>query len=241
MKEPLGVRRLDEILGGGVDEGTTILAYGPAFGGHETLAERFTIEGLSHGEPVVMILTDGSATEARRRLAEADPKVPAYQRDGLLQFVDVYSRAVGAMTDEPGTEYVEGLGNTNGVLVALNSIERRILKNHARHRVVIDSVSTMIVHSNVAAVFRFLQVLVGRVRAAGATPLALLEGGMHTDAEVETIKHLVQLVAEFRTDGRKQELRVTGKPLGEAVGWIEYRLRDHNLDITGPLTAGRIR
>src|SRR2546421_130053 len=80
-------------------------------------------------------------------------------------------------------------------------IGKEVLAEHAEHRLLVDSASTLITYTNAQTVFRFLQVLVGKAKRAGATTMLLLEQGMHADAEVQTFKHLCDGMIEMRIEG----------------------------------------
>lgn len=236
-----GVRRLDEMLDGGVPQSSATLLYGPPFLGKELLAKLFFLQGLRQGIPGIMVLTSDATSDRRKELAEIDPGYPQYEKAGLAHFVDTYSRAIGAEDDFGHAEYVDGPVNLNAVSLAVNGAQRKVIAEHPQHRLVVDSVSTLVTYTNAQTTFRFLQVLVGKAKRAGATGMLLLEQGMHTDAEVQTFKHLVDGVIEVKGDGAASMLSVQGIGTPESRGWVEYRFSDRTFDITGSFTAGRIR
>lgn len=238
---PTGVRRLDDLLGGGLRERSTTLLYGPPFIGKEVLAKLWIMTGLQQKIPGILVLTDVSSFDMRRQLAEMDPRYAEYEKAGLIHFVDTYSKSIGASDTHPTTEYVDGLVNFNAVSLAVNNAERKIIGQHANHRVLFTSVSTLIAYTNGQTAFRFLQVLVGKTKAAGATNLLVLERGMHQDAEVEAIKHLTEGIIEFKSETGKNLLHVEGAGLTDNRGWVDYKFSDKTLDITGSFAAGRIR
>jgi KaiC/GvpD/RAD55 family RecA-like ATPase len=240
-KVATGVKRLDELIEGGMPEGATALVYGPPFLGKEVLTRIFILEGCRAGVPAIVILTGESASDARAQLAKMDPKVAEHEKRGLLHFVDTYSRSIGAEDDSPNTEYVDGPVNLNAVSVAVNNAQRKVIAEHAQHRMVVDSVSTLVTYTNAQTTFRFLQVLVGKARRAGATTMMLLDAGMHTDAEVQAFKHLADGIVEVRQDGPKNNVNVQGLGVTENRGWIEYKFTGTSFEVTGSFAAGRIR
>lgn len=236
-----GVRRLDDILEGGLPPHSCTLVYGPSFLGKEVLARQFFLQGLRKGEPGILILTGSAASDVRADLVRMDPRYPEYEKQGLAHFVDTYSKSIGAEDDHPYAEYVDGPVNLNAVSLAVNNAQRKLIGDHPAHRLVLDSVSTLVTYSNAQTVFRFLQILVGKAKRAGATSLLLLQAGMHADAEVQTFKHLVDGVVEVRSEGPTNFLQVVGVGITDNRGWVEYRWTERSFDVTGSFGAGRIR
>jgi KaiC/GvpD/RAD55 family RecA-like ATPase len=241
MRQSFGIKRLDELLRGGVEEGNFGLLYGPRFLGKETLARRFMVAGLQQGIPGVFVLTDETVSDCRRECSKIDPLFPTHEERGLVRYVETYSRSIGAGNENPHAEYVEGPMNLNGLSLAINNAESKLIQEHPSHRLLIDSVSTLITYSNAATVFRFLQVLIGRTRLAGATGMVTLDIGMHSDPEVQMFRHLVDGVIEFREDNQRTVFRIDGLGLPENPGWIQYRTAETTFEVTGSFAAGRIR
>jgi len=240
-KVDTGVRRLDDLLDGGLPATSVTLLYGPPFLGKELLSRLFLLHGLRQGVPGILVLTGQATSDARAQLEQIDPQYPAYERQGLMYFVDTYSKSIGAEDDFAQAEYVDGPVNLNAVSLAVNNAQRRLIAEHATHRLVYDSVSTTTTYTNAQTTFRFLQVLVGKAKRAGATSMLLLDQGMHADAEVQTFKHLTDGIIEVRADGPVNFLQVTGIGVTENRGWVEYRFTERMFDVTGSFAAGRIR
>jgi KaiC/GvpD/RAD55 family RecA-like ATPase len=241
LKASTGITRLDELLGGGLPQSSTTLVYGPPFAGKNVVARGFLLSGMRAGVPGIFITTDRSANDVRARLAASDPNFPKYEKAGLAMFVDTYSKAVGTADNNPSVEYVDGLMNFNALSVAVNNLERKIIKDHETHRVAFDSTSTLVAYTNASTAFRYLQVLIGKTKAAGATNMLLLAQGMHKEEEVQMIKHLVDGVIELRKDKMKNFLNVEGLGITRTPGWVEYGFTENALEITGSFGAGRIR
>ena len=236
-----GIAKLDRLLGGGVRSGNRVLLYGPSFQGKETLARTIFLAALSRGEAAVMIILNRGVDEVRADLSAADAKYADYEKKGLPHFVDAYSRSIGIEDERKDTVYVDSATDLNAVSLALNQIHAQVIKNHDNHVLVLDSVSTIVLFGNSQATFRFLQILVGRARQAGATTFLLLDHGMHSDAEVQMFKHLADGVVMLRTEGGKSQINIEGLGLPEPPGWIDYKASDTKFEITGSLAAGRIR
>ena len=241
MKIPTGIKRLDELLKGGLPERSSILLYGAPFLGKEVFTRQYILQNLQNKTPAVVVLTDAAASDVRKQLAASDSKYPLYEKAGLIRYVDTYSRSIGIAENHPSIEYVDGLLNFNAVSLAINNAEREFIREYPQHAFVLDSVSTLIAYTNAATAFRYLQVLLGKTKAAGATGLLTLSQGMHADAEVQMVKHLVDGIIELRSDQGKSLLHVEGAGTTDSRGWVEYRLGENAFEITGSFAAGRIR
>lgn len=241
MSIATGVARLDDMLGGGLPPGSTTLVYGPPFTGKEVLAYLFLVRGLQEGIPGILVTTDASAYNLRKRLAEIDENYEKYEQEGLIHYVDTYSKSVGAADDFEYAEYVDGPVNLNAVTTAVNTAQRRFIGQHGSHRLVFDSVSTLMAYTNAQTAFRFFQILLGKAQMAGATSLLLLQEGMHEASEVQMIKHLTEGVIETRKDEGENRLHLEGYDRAGDMGWVDYEFTRTAFEITGSFSAGRIR
>jgi len=241
VKVATGIRRLDDLLEGGVPPLSATLVYGPPFVGKETFARLFILQGLRNGEPGILVLTNEAAADARDRFLAMDPDFPKYEAAGLIRYVDAYSKAIGLDVDVPGVELVDGPMNLNGLATAVANTQRAIVGLGPTHRLVVDSLSTLITYTNPQTTFRFLQVLIGKTRRAGATALFTLDHGMHTDAEVQMFKHIASGVLSVKPDQGKYLLNIQGIGVAEDRGWVDYKFSDTGFEITGSFAAGRIR
>lgn len=233
-----GVRKMDRLLGGGIKDRDRVLLYGPSFQGKEVLARAAFLQALKDGRPAIMVLTNRGVDEVRAELIAMDKDYEKHEA-GLAWFVDAYSLSIGIESKRRNVEYVESAMDSDKMSLALNRIHAKIV-DHDEHLLIVDSVSTLVLYGNAQGTFRFLQVMIGRARQAGATTLVLLDHGMHSDAEVQMFRHLVDGAVTLRTDGDKNQLRVEGLGLERNPGWIDYKFGDGGFDITGSLAAGRI-
>jgi KaiC/GvpD/RAD55 family RecA-like ATPase len=241
VKLPSGIRRLDEILQGGLPEKSATVLYAPPFLGKEVLLRQYVLTNLRAKIPALIVLTDGSAADWRKGLLKQEPKFAEFEAQGLVRYVDTYSRSIGATETLPHVELVDGLLNFNAVSLAINNAERDFIRQHAQHVLVFDSVSTLIAYTNAATAFRYLQVLVGKTKAAGASSILTLSQGMHSDAEVQMVKHLADGIIELRQDNAKNMLHIEGIGVTDSRGWVEYRFTEQTFEMTGSFAAGRIK
>ena len=131
------------------------MLYGPPFVGKEVILNLFVLEGLKQGIPAIMILTDATSAEKRNELTTIDPDYPKYEEQGLVAYVDSYSRSIGDTSEDAHTHYVDGNVNLNAIGVAANEAEAKLLGKGEHLRLSFHSLSTLIAFVNAPATFRF--------------------------------------------------------------------------------------
>ena len=104
-------------------------------------------------------------------------------------------------------------------------------KNTQKIQLHINSLSTILMYSNIQTVFRFLHVFTGRIKAAGALGIYVIESGMHDEQAIATLKQLFDGMIEIKSENDKNLIRIIGvspKP----TPWFEYEIEGHNLKIS---------
>ncbi len=238
MLAKTGIDRLDELLKGGIPLRSNVLVYAPPFIGKEIILKRFALAGLKEGEKVIFVLTDKSFVDLRDEMIKLDEKFEEHEKNGMVRYIDVYSKSVELEEEESEwVIFVDSPVNRERIASSIFQIQKQ---NFGQHRIVFDSLSTLIVYSDAKAVFRFLQVLSGVCKRMGATSMFSMTRGMHDEMEVQTIKHLMDGVIEMREEGARFQLRVQG--CGEVISrhWIDYMLEGEEIRLTGAFRMGRV-
>src|SRR5207245_9064922 len=96
QKGKTGIARLDDLMFGGIPFGTNASVYGPAYVGKEVLVDLFMAEGLKKGSPVLWVLTDKAPADVREEMAFVLPGYEEYAKLGLAEYIDAYSKSMGA-------------------------------------------------------------------------------------------------------------------------------------------------
>jgi KaiC/GvpD/RAD55 family RecA-like ATPase len=205
------------------------------------LLNLFVAEGLRKGIPAVFILTDKSPAEIREGLLQILPKVEIYEKKGLLRYVDAYSKSMGIDVEEPNTTYVEKSTDLEELGMAVANLQKVIQKDHKYHKIALHSVSTIMAYTDSMVTFRFLQTLTSRNKRVGAISLYCMDYGMFSDSEVQTLKHLMNGIIEFKTDDLKNFLRVEGVCDVRTRGWIEYTHTSKTISLKGSFAVDHIR
>jgi KaiC/GvpD/RAD55 family RecA-like ATPase len=223
-KLPTGVRRLDDLLFGGLPKGSQILVSGPAHTGKETLSRLFVAEGLRRGIPAIWVLTDKTYAQIREEMTAVLPSYPQLEAKGMLRYVDLYSRSLGVSQSEAGVRLfqVTDKGILEQVTSAVNTYGNELKSTYPTYRLVFESVSTVTAYLDLAATFRFFQPFTGRRKLDGAVAYYLLETGMHSESDMESLEHMVDGSLNLKVEQLKTFLSVRGVTESQSRAWIGY-------------------
>jgi KaiC/GvpD/RAD55 family RecA-like ATPase len=242
VKVKSGVRRLDDLLFGGFPAGCQVLVNGPAHTGKDTLARLFSAEGLKQGIPSIWVVTDKTWTQVRDDLATLYPRYEDAEKNGMIRFVDLYSRSVGANQSAPGVRLLSS--TDKGVLEQLaqtvNGFSEELKEKFPSYRLVFESVSTVTAYLDTSSTFRFLQPFIGRRKIDQAVAFYELDRGMHSDADLETLEHMVDGSVNFKIEQLKTFLSVKGVGETQSRAWIGYTFTKRSLNL-GSFSLDHIR
>jgi KaiC/GvpD/RAD55 family RecA-like ATPase len=238
-----GVRRLDDLLFGGFPPGAQILLNGPAHTGKDVLARLFSVEGLRQGVPSMWILTDKTYTQVRDDLAALYPGFVDAEKKGMMRYVDLYSRAVvGSATSTAGVRLLSS--TDKGVLEQLSQtvsgFAEELKEKFSTYRLIFESVSTLTAYLDTSALFRFLQPLTGRRKLDGAVGYYVLDSGMHSEADLETLEHMLDGSLSLKVEQMKTFLAVRGIGDAQARTWIGYTFTKNSFNL-GSFSLEHIR
>ena len=74
-----------------------------------------------------------------------------------------------------------------------------------------------------------------------ACSMYVMDRGMFSDAEVQTLKHLMNGVIEFKTEDLKNFMRVEGIGDVRTRGWIEFSHTTNSITLIGSFAVDHIR
>jgi KaiC/GvpD/RAD55 family RecA-like ATPase len=236
------VRRLDDLLYGGFPAGAQVLVNGPAHTGKDVLARLFSVEGLKIGVPSLWVVTDKTWSQVRDDLTTLYPKYEEAEKRGMIRFVDLYSRSVGSAQSSPGVRLLSS--TDKGVLEQLgetvNGISEEFKEKFSTYRLVFESVSTVTAYLDPTATFRFLQPFIGRRKIDQAVSYYVLDRGMHSDADLETLEHMVDGSLNLKIEQLKTFLSLKGVGETQSRAWIGYTFTKRSINL-GSFSLDHIR
>jgi KaiC/GvpD/RAD55 family RecA-like ATPase len=229
-----GIEVLDEAIGG-ISPGANLLIIGPPMTGKSFLVRQILKKGLNNGEAGILITTKDTGELVTRWFREngVDIEGPSCH----CGIVDCVSKTLRMDTQVKDTEKVLTVSSPvdlTGISVRVNDLLERfwMKEDKKKIRIVIESLSTLLMYSNIQTVFRFLHVFTGRVRSADAVGLYTVEDGMHDPQAIITLKQLVQGIVEIKEEENKHFLRVTGLT-SAPTQWYEYKIDGQSIALGG--------
>ncbi len=216
-REETGIDGLDTTVEGGFPKGTCILLKGAPGVGKTTLSREFLYHGLESSEDCLYVVTNEPVSRVKADMGASGSG--AFKAS--LNFIDGYSWRVAEKPDGDDINVLSSITELN----ELNRQVRALVPEGGR--VVIDSVSDLLVQAEPESVFKYIQFFVSLVRAEGATAIIVLEDGVHAGDIVSMLEYLCDGVVDMKFEGTKRFVRIkkmfaTKHPLA----WIEYNIGD---------------
>ncbi len=216
----LGVSELDKILGD-VRGGSNIMLIGPAMCKKDSLVYDIVHASLLHGENVILVTTEETGSGILKWFKQHELGI----NRGQLGIVDCVSTSLGIrVSDTENIKMAPSPLDLTGIGIKISEFLRQFNgSGKQKTRLIINSISTILMYSNLQTVFRFLHVFTGRIKAADAIGIYVLENGMHDDKTVATLKKLFDGVIEIKEENDEFFIKAMG--LGaKPTGWIEYNV-----------------
>jgi KaiC/GvpD/RAD55 family RecA-like ATPase len=216
-------------MGGGISKGAILLLLAPPGSGKTILSERFAIDGLKKKENVLYIATGMRYSQLIKTLRTGGVK-----NEKNLFFIDCFSwRSPGKNPEETGNvTIIESITDLNELA---RKISDTIKTMGSVDRLVLDSISDLLLYSDPNAVFKFLQYLKTEVVKAKATALFALEFGLHDEKTNTTVNYVSDAMIELRTVGDRQLRIARIKGETHPLDWVPYAItRDISIRLNPP-------
>lgn len=222
----LGIDKLDENLKG-VRGGSNIMIIGPPMSGKETIVNNIVYKGLKIGDAAVIVTTREPGENVVDWFNYNNIDIPMDH----LGIVDCVTKTLGVPTSDTAIiRRASSPVDLTGIGVKISQfLEEFWMKKSIRKTwLCINSLSTILMYSNIQTVFRFLHVFTGRVKAAGAIGIYVVEDGMHDNQSVATLKQLFDGVIEIRQENDNNFIRTTGMNQKPSP-WYKYTIEGAKL------------
>ncbi len=83
-------------------------------------------------------------------------------------------------------------------------------KNILQIQLHVDSLSTILMYSNIETIFKFLHVFTSRIKANGGLGIYVIESGMHGEQTMAILKHLFDGIIEIKSENDRNFIKVVG-------------------------------
>ncbi|WP_411963362.1 RAD55 family ATPase [Haloferax sp. YSMS24] len=172
-----------------VEPGTNLLISGPPLTGKRALALDILATGTEGGEGAIIVTTkDG----AERVLKDFGKRVD--YDDKPVSVVDCVTRqqGVGEVRDDDRIKYTSSPVDMTGIGIKLSEVLQEYYQERGleQNRIMLHSLSTLLMYADLQTVFRFLHVFTGRIQSVGGLGLFAIDADAHDDRTMNTIKQL---------------------------------------------------
>lgn len=197
-------------LGGGFDveiePGTNLLLSGPAMTGKQSLSLDILAEGTTNDEGAIIVTTKDSADRVleyyRNRVSIENTPVAVV--DCVTQ-----QQGVSEVIEDERIKYASSPVDMTGIGIKLSEFLQAFSqdRNIERNRVLLHSLSTLLMYSDLQTVFRFLHVFTGRVQSVNGLGLFAIDASAHDEQTMNTLKQLFDGVITT-TESEEPEIRL---------------------------------
>lgn len=236
-----GIPRLDDLMNGGYPIGSNILLSGPPYSSKVMVANRYIVHSLLTGYPVVVVSLDKDLRTLHDSLEALGLDVVAFEKKGLLKYVDAYSRNIQMDSTDKNAAMIDNAGNLSLFLKTMDSLCSNLVAASGKYRLVFFSLTAWITQSADSKNFtKALQHFSQRRKMEDATTLYLIEDGIFEKSLYENMNYFMDGSIEFRSEGSTEYMRVRGLRDVRSRDWIEILNSGSNVSL-GSFELKRIR
>ncbi|KAB1196345.1 MULTISPECIES: recombinase RecA [Haloferax] len=172
-----------------VEPGTNLLISGPPLTGKRSLALDILAAGSERGEGAIVVTTKDGAD---RILKDINKRIEI--EDNPVSVVDCVTRqqGVGDVRDDDRIKYTSSPVDMTGIGIKLSEVLQEYYQDRGleQNRIMLHSLSTLLMYADLQTVFRFLHVFTGRIQSVGGLGLFTIDADAHDDRTMNTIKQL---------------------------------------------------
>jgi len=181
-----------------VDPGTNILLTGPPLSGKRSMMMDVLAAGTDRDEGAIVVTTKDGADRVLRDYEKRTP----YEGKPVA-VVDCVTQQQGGETRESDRiKYASSPVDMTGIGIKLSEFLQAFGdRGIERNRVMVHSLSTLLMYSDLQTVFRFLHVFTGRVQSVDGLGLYSIDSTAHDDQAMNTIKQLFDGIVTVPEDG----------------------------------------
>ncbi|PSP28072.1 recombinase RecA [Halobacteriales archaeon QH_2_65_14] len=182
-----------------VSPGTNILVSGPPLSGKRRLAMEALAHGANDGEGAVVVTTRDSSDRvmADFRALLTDPD------QAHIGVVDCVTQHQGrSPSDSDLVKYASSPVDMTGIGIKFSEFVEEFYSDRGvrQNRIMVDSLSTLLMYSDLQTVFRFMHVLTSRIEDADAVGVHIIESTAHDAETMNTLKQLFDGLVEVDDD-----------------------------------------
>jgi KaiC/GvpD/RAD55 family RecA-like ATPase len=190
----------DVLPGEEFDAGSNVLVSGPPLTGKRELALEILATGSNDGDGAIVVTTKDSADKVLEEYGQLVPNVEEVQV-GVVDCV-TQQRGVDSVSDAR-VKYASSPVDMTGIGIQLSEFLQEFYETRTitTNRVLLHSISTLLMYSNLETVFRFLHVFTGRIQSANALGVYVIDSTAHEQQTMNTLKQLFDGIVEIEEEG----------------------------------------
>src|SRR5659263_198014 len=225
----LGIKELDNAIGG-IIKGSNIMLIGPPMSQKEVILHYIMYHSATINENAVITVTTREPATQILEWFKENKMIPPLSKIGII---DCITKSIGRTAFE--TENIKFASNPmdlTGIGVQISQFFEDFLlkKKIPKIQLHINSLSAILMYSNIQTVFRFMHVFTGRIKAAGALGIFVVDSGMHEDHTIVALKQLFDGIIEIKEENDKNYIRTVGLS-SKPTPWLEYEIEGGKLRI----------
>ncbi|RQG97220.1 RAD55 family ATPase [Natrarchaeobius chitinivorans] len=193
-----------------IDPGTNVLVAGPPMTGKRRIAFDILRTGAIRGDGSIVVTTKDSAEKV---LEEFTQETDVSNENVRVVDCVTKQRGIGTVDDDPKIKYASSPIDMTGIGIKLSEFLQEFYENRGitENRVLLHSVSTLLMYSDLQTVFRFLHVFTGRIQSADALGIYVIDSTAHDDQTMNTLKQLFDGIIEVESgDGDEPVITTAG-------------------------------
>jgi KaiC/GvpD/RAD55 family RecA-like ATPase len=199
---------LSPVLDAQLDPGTSLLVSGPPLTGKRALSLDILADGTRAGEAAIVVTTKDGAD---RVLKDYRDRVDIDDRPVAIIDCVTRQQGVGEVRDDDRVKYTSSPVDMTGIGIKLSETLESFYQGHdvERTRVMVHSLSTLLMYSDLQTVFRFLHVFTGRIQSVDGLGLFCIDSTAHDDRTMNTLKQLFDGIVTTEEDA-EPSIRLPG-------------------------------
>jgi KaiC/GvpD/RAD55 family RecA-like ATPase len=189
-----------------VPPGTNLLISGPPLTGKRSIALDILAEGATNGDGAIIVTTkDG----AKRVLSDFEKRTPYEGKPVAVVDCVTRQQGVGEIRDDDRIKYTSSPVDMTGIGIKLSEFLQAFYqdRNIEQNRIMLHSLSTLLMYADLQTVFRFLHVFTGRIQSVEGLGLFAIDSSAHDDKTMNTLKQLFDGIITTHED-REPEVRL---------------------------------
>jgi len=225
----LGIKELDNAIEG-IKKGSNIIFIGPPMSPKKVIMYNIMYQSAAiEKNAIITVTTNESGTQILDWFKESNLSLPL----SSIGIIDCITRSAGGdAVENENIKMASSPLDLTGIGVRISQFleEFQMKKNIQKIQLHINSLSTILMYSNIHTVFRFIHVFTGRIKASGGLGIFVMESGMHDEQAIATLKQLFDGVIEIKTENDMDYIRIIGLST-KPTPWFEYEIEGANLRI----------